>query len=213
MFKAALAPVLSQLKSLNENVSLVLLDGHDDSDEDGETVSNDGSAKSADVDADLSALLASAGKDDNDKTMTGEGLLKELAQVLTVSDKTSSPLREGLAAIFNNLFFFRKGGGREAQGQTGQQLSSRECPGFANPENESFNLEPAFDYHESSRCKIAEGAKHFYRRYHSHDQSRLFGAGKIQGTDHLVHRCCCNGFLIKPRGESLSTPGHEERDS
>ena len=36
LFKAALAPVLSQLTNLNENVSSVLLNGHDYSDEDGQ---------------------------------------------------------------------------------------------------------------------------------------------------------------------------------
>ena len=46
MFKAALAPVLNQLTNLNENASSVLLNRHDDSDEDGETASNDGPAKS-----------------------------------------------------------------------------------------------------------------------------------------------------------------------
>ena len=37
MFKAAMAPVLSQLTNLNENVSSMLLNGPDDSDEDSET--------------------------------------------------------------------------------------------------------------------------------------------------------------------------------
>ena len=100
MFTDALAPVLSQLTNLNENVSSLLLNGPDDSDEDGETASNDEPAKSADMDADLSALLASAGKDDNNEAKAGEDLLKELAQDLTVSEKTSPALREGLAAIF-----------------------------------------------------------------------------------------------------------------
>ena len=109
MFTAALAPVLSQLTSLNENVSSVLLNGHNDSDEDGETASNDGPAKSADIDEDLSALLDSAGKDDNNEAMPGEDLLKGLAQDLTVSEKTSPPLREGLAAIFNNLLSEKMG--------------------------------------------------------------------------------------------------------
>ncbi|PFX25367.1 hypothetical protein AWC38_SpisGene9979 [Stylophora pistillata] len=57
--------------NLNENASSVLLNGHDDSDEDGETASNDEPAKSADMDADLSALLASAGKDNNNEVMPG----------------------------------------------------------------------------------------------------------------------------------------------
>ena len=103
MFKAATAPVLSQLTNLNENVSSMLLNGPNDSDEDCETASNDGPAKSADMDASLSALLASAGKDANNEAMPAEDLLKELAQDLTVSEKTSLPLHEGLAAIFNNL--------------------------------------------------------------------------------------------------------------
>ena len=83
MFKAAMAPVLSQLTNLNESMSSMLLYGHDNSDEDGETASNDEPAKSADMDADVSALLASAGKDANDEAMPGEDLLKELAQDLT----------------------------------------------------------------------------------------------------------------------------------
>ena len=81
MFKAAM--VLSQLPNLNENVSPMLLNGHDDSDEDGETASDEEPA--------------------NNEAMPGDDLLKELAQDLTVSEKTSSPLREGIAAIFNNL--------------------------------------------------------------------------------------------------------------
>ena len=71
MFKAAMAPVLSQLTNLNENVSSVLLNGHDDSDEDGEAASNDGPAKSADMDADLSALFTSAGKGAYNEAMPG----------------------------------------------------------------------------------------------------------------------------------------------
>lgn len=47
MFKAALAPVLSQLTNLNENVSSVLLNEHEDSKEDSETDSNDRPAISA----------------------------------------------------------------------------------------------------------------------------------------------------------------------
>ena len=60
-------------------------------------------------DADLSALLVSAGKDDNTQAMPGEDLLKKLAQELAVSEKTSPPLREGLAAIFNNLLSEKMG--------------------------------------------------------------------------------------------------------
>ncbi|PFX17315.1 hypothetical protein AWC38_SpisGene18362 [Stylophora pistillata] len=77
MLKSALAPVLRQLTSLNENVSSGLLNGHDDSDEDGETASDDGPAKSMDMDADLFAPLASA---DKDEVTPGEDLLKELTQ-------------------------------------------------------------------------------------------------------------------------------------
>ena len=212
MFKAALAPVLSQLTTLNKNVSAVLLNEHEDSEEDGEAASNDRPAMSADMDAHVSALLFSAGKDDNTEAMPGEDLLKELAQELAVSEKTSPPLREGRVAIFKSVV--RKDGGREAQGQTGQISSSRECQGFANPESESLNLAPAFDFHENLRCKIAEEAKHSYRRYFSHDKSRRFGAGKIQQrqrTDHLADSC--HGPPIRPRGESLPTPGHEERDA
>ena len=105
IFKAALAPVLSQLTMLNENVSAVLVNEHEDSEEDGEAASNDRPAMSAD----LSALLVSAGKDDNTEDMPGEDLLKELAQELAVSEKTSPPLREGLAVIFNNLLSEKMG--------------------------------------------------------------------------------------------------------
>ena len=63
--------------TLNENVSAVLLNEHEDSEEDGEAASNDRPAMSADMDADLSALLVSAGKDDNTEAMPGEDLLKE----------------------------------------------------------------------------------------------------------------------------------------
>ena len=76
MFKAALAPVLSKLTNLNENVSSALLDGHDSPDEDGETAAVDGPAKSADMDADLSAPLTSTDKE----AMAGDDLFKELAQ-------------------------------------------------------------------------------------------------------------------------------------
>ena len=109
VFTAALAPGLSQLTNLKENMSSLLLNGQDDSDEDGETASNDGAAKSADIDADLSALLISGGKDNNNVPIPGEDLLNELAKDLTVSEKTSPPLREGLAAIFNNVLSEKMG--------------------------------------------------------------------------------------------------------
>ena len=41
--------------------------------------------------------------------MPGEDLLKELAQDLTVTEKTSPPLYEGLVAIFNNLLSEKMG--------------------------------------------------------------------------------------------------------
>ena len=66
-------------------------------------------AKSADMDASLSMLLASAGKDANNEAMPGKDLLKELAQALTVSEKTFLPLHEGLTAIFNNLLLEKIG--------------------------------------------------------------------------------------------------------
>ena len=58
MFKGALAPVLSQLTNLNENVSAVLLNEHEDSEEDGETASNDRPAISADMGPRFSFLRA-----------------------------------------------------------------------------------------------------------------------------------------------------------
>ena len=109
IFKAALAPVLSQLSSLNNNVTTVLQSGHEESDEDGETASVGEPANPADMDADVSALLAAAGNDNNNEAMPGDEFLKELAQDLTVSEKTSPPLREGLAAIFNNLLSEKMG--------------------------------------------------------------------------------------------------------
>lgn len=108
-FSASLAPVLSQLTNLNKKVSSVLLDGQDEPNEDGETASGDGPAKTADMDVDLSALLASAGKDDSNEAILGNDLLKELAQDLTVSEKTSLPLREGLVAILKNLLSEKMG--------------------------------------------------------------------------------------------------------
>ena len=50
MFTAALAPVLSQLTDLN------------DSNDNGETAPNEGPFKSAEIDADLSEFLTSAGR-------------------------------------------------------------------------------------------------------------------------------------------------------
>ena len=109
IFKTALAPVIRQLSSLNNNVTTVLQSGHEESDEDGETASVDEPANSGDMDADVSALLAAAGTDQNNEAMPGDELLKELAEDLTVSEKTSPPLREGLAAIFNNLLSEKMG--------------------------------------------------------------------------------------------------------
>ena len=53
--------------------------------------------------------FTSAGKDDNNEAKPGKDLLKELAQDLTVSEKTSPALRAGLAAIFNNLLSEKMG--------------------------------------------------------------------------------------------------------
>ena len=47
---------------------------------------------------------------------------------------------------------------------------------LANTEIEPLNLEPAFDYYESSRCKIPEGSKLSYRRYYSREKGREFAA-------------------------------------
>ena len=55
MFKDALAPVSSQVTNLNANVSSVPLDRHYKPDEVDKTASAGGLAKSADVDANLSA--------------------------------------------------------------------------------------------------------------------------------------------------------------
>ena len=60
-----------------EKVTLPRSNEHEDSEEDGGAASNDRPAMSADMDADLSALLVSAGKDDNTEAMPGEDLLKE----------------------------------------------------------------------------------------------------------------------------------------
>ena len=178
IFKTALAPVIRQLSSLNNNVTTVLQSGHEESDEDGETASIDEPANSGDMDADVSALLAAAGTDQNNEAMPGDELLKELAQDLTVSEKTSPPLREGLAAIFNNLI--RKDGGGETKGKVRKIPPSRERTGFAHTQSKPFDLEPALHCHESTGCPIAERTKHPYRRNNSHDKGRRFGSGKKQ---------------------------------
>ena len=80
MFKAALAPVLSQLTNLNANVSSVPLDRHDEPNKVDETAAAGGPAKSADMDANLSIRApAPAGKDKNNVAMPGDDLLKKLS--------------------------------------------------------------------------------------------------------------------------------------
>ena len=96
--------------NLNENASSVLLNGHDDSDEDGETASNDGPAKSADMDADLSALLASAGKDNNNEVMPGgRRPLEGIRAGLNCKQDLSVPSRRTGGHFFINLLSEKMG--------------------------------------------------------------------------------------------------------
>ena len=101
MFSVALTPFLGQMSQLHENVRLLLSGCEEELEEDGETAYVEDSGR-VDIEVALAAIL--------DKTMadkveprTGDALLQELAQD-SVKEKTSSPIHEGLAGIFNNLF-------------------------------------------------------------------------------------------------------------
>ena len=61
--------------------------------------------------------------------------------------------------------------------------SSWERHGFANTESEPLNVDPAFHYDESSRCKIPEGAKHSYRRYYSREKAREWQPARKYSQD------------------------------
>ena len=87
------------MTQLNENVSL-LLSGEDESEEEGETASVEDSGKPADMDAALSAILAKDTIASIAGPKIGDTLQQELAQDLTVSEKTFPPIHEGLAGIF-----------------------------------------------------------------------------------------------------------------
>ena len=105
MFSAALAPFLGEIKELNSNVHTLLASQYE-SEEDGETASNENSGETPDdVDASLSAILQAANADQPlpKQLATGDEFLQEIAQELTVSEKTSPPIHEGLAGIFNAL--------------------------------------------------------------------------------------------------------------
>lgn len=102
VLKAALAQFLGQMTQLNKNVNL-LLGGQDKSEEDGETVSVEDSEKPADMDTELSAILAKETTESIAYHKMGDALLQEFAQDLTVSEKTSLLIHEGLAGIFNRL--------------------------------------------------------------------------------------------------------------
>ena len=98
MFSAVLAPFLGQMSQLNENVSL-LLGGQDESEEN----SADDSDRHADMDADLDAILTKDTATYKTESKMGDVLLRALAQDLTVTEKTSPPIHEALAGIFNGL--------------------------------------------------------------------------------------------------------------
>ena len=104
VLKAALvlAQFLGQMTQLNKNVNL-LLGGQDKSEEDSETVSVEDSENPADMDTELSAILAKETTGSIADHKMGDALLQELAQDLTVSEKTSPLIHEGLAGIFNGL--------------------------------------------------------------------------------------------------------------
>lgn len=102
VLSAALAPFLGKMTQLNENVSL-LLSGQDESEEDGETASVEDAEKPTDIDTAMSAILAKDTTGSITGPKEGDALLQELAQDLTVSEKTSPPIHEGLAGIFNGL--------------------------------------------------------------------------------------------------------------
>lgn len=102
VLKAALAQFLGQMTQLNKNVNL-LLGGQDKLEEDGVTVSVEDSEKPADMDTELSAILAKETIRSIADHKMGDALLQELAQDLAVSEKTSPLIHEGLAGIFNGL--------------------------------------------------------------------------------------------------------------
>ena len=106
LFTAAMAPFVSQMTKVNENVSL-LLNGRDpESEEDGETASveavEDSDHERVDMVASLSAILDSKATD-KAAPRTGDAFLQELAQDLSVKEQTSPPIHEGLAGILNGL--------------------------------------------------------------------------------------------------------------
>ena len=90
--------------------------------------------------------------------------LKEYAQYLTVSEKTyPHPRREGSTPIFNNLLS-EKLEDEKLKAKLENSPRSENVTGLQAPKFEPFNLEPAYNYYRSLRCKIAKGAKPSYWR-------------------------------------------------
>ena len=81
----------------------MFLGGQDEWEEDIETASVEDSEKPADMDTELSAILAKETTGSVAKPKMGDALLQKLAQDLTVSEKTSPLIHEGLAGVFNGL--------------------------------------------------------------------------------------------------------------
>ena len=55
----------------------------------------------------------------------------------------------------------------------------------------------SFNYYESSRCKITEGAKHPYLSYYIQPWQRLLFWHLGQRTDHLVDKCFWNDMVLQ----------------
>ena len=94
LFKAAMAPFVGQTTKLNENVSLLLSGRDPELEEDGETASaqavEDSGHEGVDMEASLSAILDSK-TTDKAAPRTGDAILQELAQDLSVREQTSPP--------------------------------------------------------------------------------------------------------------------------
>ena len=76
VLSSALAPFLGQMTQLNENISFLLNGKQDDLEEDGETTSGEDSVKHANMDAELSEILAKNTIANTADPKMGDALLK-----------------------------------------------------------------------------------------------------------------------------------------
>ena len=142
-------------------------------------VSADDSDRHADMDADLDAILTKDTAIDKTESKMGDVLLRELAQDLTVTEKTSPPIHEGLAGIFNGLLS-DKTPDNKLKVKLNKYIRPENVKGLRTPKANPFIWNQLSATMKAKDARYQKGQNALIGSVNSHDKGRRFGAPKVQ---------------------------------